>query len=138
MTTRTGMARGRIAIVDRIDAVVAAMRINALTGGHCFVVPEPFAIIAALKQPAIDRELIRKWADKLLALELTDAGAIARLRVCVCHLENACGLYHDDRSVAAMLAQANPDSWRTLVEQIARAQPIEIEVEVQTPYLAEA
>lgn len=138
--TRTGMARGRMAIVDRIDATVAAMRINALTASLCLVVPEPWAIIETLKQPAVDRAILRKWADRLLELRLADgysAGAIARLRVLVCHIESSCGLEHDERTVVAMLAQANEDSWRSYVTRLeAEAHPAPVEIPI--PCSAEA
>jgi hypothetical protein len=132
--TRTGMARGRIAIVDRVDAVVAAMRINGLTGAHCLIVPEPWAIIEALKRPAIDRSIVRKWSDKLLELRLDSAGSTARVRVLVCRIENACGLEHDERCVVALLAQANEDSWRSYVMRLeAEAQGRLAEIDIPAP-----
>lgn len=135
---RSAFTRGRIAIVDRVDGVVAAMRINALAAPYCVVVPEPWAIIEALKQPAVDRAIVRKWVDNLLALELPGAGATARLRVLLCHLENALGLEHDERAVVALLAQADDDSWASYVTRLEAELRIAIAIAIPITAAAQA
>lgn len=137
---RCALARGRIAIVDRVDGAVAAMRINALLmqdhrWPRCVPDSEPWAIIAALKQPAVDRTIIRKWLDALLDAWLEPAHLTALLRARVCELENALGLHHDDRSVEAFLAlgAGDTETWSAYVARLrAQGRPIEIPIPITT------
>jgi hypothetical protein len=136
---RSAFTRGRIAVVDRVDAVVAAMRIaqefaESRRRGHHVHENLPWAIIAEIKAPAVDRSLIRKWTDEILGVRLEPPYLIGYLRLRVADLEAACGLPPDERTVAAVLARGGPiGAWDAYLKGIeAEPQPIETPIPTTT------
>jgi hypothetical protein len=124
----------RISISDRVDAVVATMRIYEYLKDDSRWprdVPDhqPWRIIAELQVSSIDRVVIRRCLDEVLEARLEPHHLMAHVRARVCEVENACGLLHDDRSVEAFLAQGNRDTWRALTDRLkTEARPIEVPI----------
>lgn len=135
----TAFARGRIAIVDRVDGVVAAMRIleefresRCGGGGHAVQETLPWHIIDMLKRPAVDRSAISVWVAEILDAQIGPL-SVPYLRLRVAELEGACGLPPDERTVEAVLARADDRAWGAYVDRLmAEACPVEILIPITT------
>jgi hypothetical protein len=120
---RSNSSRSNVALGKRIDAVVAAVHIaeHFVSDARLRERPghgaAPWAIVAELRDPTIDRALIRKWLDEILTARHARPHVTAYIRRDVAEIENALGMPHDARTSA--LPSFSSNEWDEYVRQVA-------------------